>query len=216
MTRIKICGLTRPEDVRLSVEAGAHAVGFVHVPHSKRYVDRARLQELCRAAGPMVTRVAVIADLPLEEALSLAQETPLMVLQLHGQEDLAYVQALRSRLDPRVGLWRAVRGDSPQARADALAMVGLVEALLLDSDGGSGTPFDWKSAEGFEPGCPVLLAGGLTPENVGPAIQRLQPFAVDVSSGVEGAPGRKDPARLHAFFTAVRTVSRFAASEGRV
>jgi len=216
MTRIKICGLTRPEDVRLAIEAGAHAVGFVHVPRSKRYVDRARIQELCRSAGPMVTRVAVVADLPLEEALSLVAEAPLAVLQLHGQEDLAYVQALRSRLDPRVGLWRAVRGDSPQARAEAAAMVGLVEALVLDSDGGSGLPFDWTSAEGFDPGCPVLLAGGLTPENVGTAIQRLQPFAVDVSSGVEAAPGRKDPARLHAFFTAVRTVSTFAASEGRV
>lgn len=216
MTRVKICGLTRPEDVRLAVQEGAHAVGFVHVPRSKRYVDRARILDLCHAAGPMVARVGVIADLPLEEALSLAQESPLTVLQLHGNEAGDYVRALRSRLDPRIGLWRAVRGDSPEARAAAVAVAACLEALVLDSDGGSGTPFDWASAEGFAPSMPVLLAGGLTPENVGAAIQRLRPFAVDVSSGVEASPGRKDPARLHAFFTAVRAVPTFAPSRGRV
>lgn len=205
MTRVKICGLTRPEDVRLAVAAGADAVGFVHVPRSKRFVDRDRIQELCRAAGPMVARVGVIADLPLEEALSLAHQTPLTVLQLHGQENGDYVRALRSALDPRIGLWQAVRGDAPEARARAAALTDLLEALVLDSDGGSGTPFDWASAKGFDPGCPVLLAGGLTPENVAPAVQGLRPFAVDVSSGVESAPGVKDPERLRAFFTAVRT-----------
>lgn len=216
MTRIKICGLTRPEDVRLAVSEGADAVGFVHVPRSKRYVDRPRLLELCRAAGPMVARVGVIADLPLEEALSLATEIPLTVLQLHGTEDRDYVMALRSRLDPRVSLWRAVRGDSAEQRAAASALAGIIEALVLDSDGGSGTPFDWTSAEGYLPGCPILLAGGLTPENVAEAIQRLRPYAVDVSSGVEAAPGVKDPDRLLAFLTKVRTVSTFSPSQRRV
>lgn len=216
MTRVKICGLTTAEDVRLAVEAGADAVGFVHVPRSRRFVDRERLRALCREAGPMVARVGVIADLPLAEALSLAETAPLTVLQLHGTEDRAYVAALRAALDPRIALWRAVRGDSPDARQAALALTEDLEALVLDSDGGSGTPFDWESAEAFEPGLPVILAGGLTPANVTAAIQRLRPFAVDVASGVEASPGRKDPALLHAFFTAVRTVETFPALRGGV
>lgn len=216
MTRVKICGLTRPEDVRLAVLEGADAVGFVHVRRSRRWVDRPRLLELCQAAGPMVARVGVIADLPLDEAVSLALEAPLTALQLHGSEDGPYVRALRARLDPRIGLWRAVRGDSREAREAACALSDVVEALVLDSDGGSGKPFDWASAEGFQPGCPVVLAGGLTPENVGEAIQRLAPFAVDVSSGVEAAPGLKDPGRLRAFFTEVRAAATFPALRGRV
>lgn len=211
MTRVKICGLTRPEDVQLAVSAGAAAVGFVHVRHSRRWVDRDRILELCRAAGPMVARVGVVADLSLDEAVSLAGETPLTVLQLHGGEDEAYVRALRERLDARIGLWRAVRGDSRAAREAAAALSGIIEALVLDSEGGSGRPFDWASAEGFQPDCPVLLAGGLTPENVGAAIRRLAPYAVDVSSGVEAAIGRKDPARLHQFFTEVRAATMFPA-----
>lgn len=207
MTRIKICGLTRPEDVRLAVASGADAVGFVHVPRSKRHVDSHGIAGLCAAAGPMVARVAVVADLPLEEALALATNVPLTVLQLHGQESPDYVRALRDRLDPKVALWRAVRGDSADARREAQALTNVVEALLLDSDGGgSGTPFDWASAEGFRPSCPVILAGGLTADNVAEAIRRLSPYAVDVSSGVESAPGLKDAARIHAFFTAVRAV----------
>lgn len=216
MTRVKICGLTRPEDVRMAVRAGADAVGFVHVERSRRFVDSEGLLALCAAAGPMVARVAVIADLSLDAALALAAAAPVSVLQLHGRETPDYVRALRSKLDPKVGLWRALRGDDPRERAAAEALSGTVEALVLDSGGGSGTPFDWASAEGFRPSCPVILAGGLTPENVADAIRRLAPYAVDVSSGVEASPGLKDPGRLHSFFTAIRAASRFAPFDRRV
>lgn len=216
MTRIKVCGLTREEDVALAVEAGAHAVGFVHVEASRRFVSAERLAALCGAAGPMTTRVAVVADLSLDAAVALAESCPLDALQLHGSEGASYLAALRGRLRPGVSLYKAVRVDSEAAIAAARALSPLVDALVLDSGGGTGEPFDWSLAEGLAWEAPLVLAGGLHAGNVGEAIRRLAPFAVDVASGVEVAPGLKDPERLGAFVAAVRAAEGFAPRRARV
>lgn len=216
MTRVKICGLTREEDVRLAVEAGAHAVGFVHVPSSKRFVAAERLAALCRAPGALVTRVAVIADLELAEAVRLTQTCALDALQLHGSEGTSYLAALRGRLRPGVSLYKAVTVDDEAAIASALAFAPLVDALLLDSGGGAGEAFDWTLAEGLSWEAPLVVAGGLHPGNVGDVVRRLAPFGVDVASGVEASPGLKDPARLREFFAAVREADALASRRARV
>lgn len=201
MTRFKICGLTRPEDVRASIELGAHAVGFVHVPHSQRHVSTELLAELTRSAGPLVTRVAVIADLPLPQVLALSETTAMDAIQLHGKEDPAYVAALRHALPHHVALIKALRIHSPAdlAQADSYD----VQALLVDGEGGGGQPFDWSILAGWVSPRPLIVAGGLTPHNVRDAIARLKPYAVDVASGVEARPGQKDPGLLAAFAAAV-------------
>ncbi|MBO9541839.1 phosphoribosylanthranilate isomerase [bacterium] len=216
MTRVKICGLTNEADVHLAVAEGAHAVGFVHVPASKRFVDADRLASLCRAAGPMTTRVAVIADLALDEAAALAETCALDALQLHGSEGTSYLAALRGRLRPGVSLYKALKVEGSEAIAEAHAFAPLVDALVLDSGGGTGQAFDWSLVEGLSTETALVVAGGLHPGNVGEVIQRLAPHGVDVSSGVEAAVGRKDPERLRAFFAEVRAADAFAPRRARV
>ncbi|HEY9900025.1 MAG TPA: phosphoribosylanthranilate isomerase [Pantanalinema sp.] len=216
MTRVKICGLKREADVALAVEAGAHAVGFVHVASSRRFVDAERLGALCHAAGPMTTRVAVIADLSLDEAVRLTETCALDALQLHGSEGTSYLAALRGRLRPGVALYKALKVTSQEAVADAQAFAPLVDALVLDSGGGTGEAFDWHLVEGLACEAPLVVAGGLHPGNVAEAIRRLSPYGVDVASGVEDASGLKDPVRLDAFFAAVKEAEAFAPRRARV
>lgn len=201
MIRFKICGLTRPEDVRAASNVGAHAVGFVHVPESRRYVSAEQLGELARHAGPLVTRVGVIADLPIPQVLALCDSTELEAFQLHGKEDVAYVMALRQALPRHISLIKSLRVQN----SSDLALAGnyAVQALLVDGEGGAGQPFDWSLLAGWSSPLPLIVAGGLTPANVGQAIARLKPYAVDVASGVEVSPGRKSPPLLEAFATAV-------------
>lgn len=203
MTRVKICGLTRDEDVRQAVAAGADAVGFILVPGSARELSPAALPALA-AAGRGALRVAVLRDLPLEAALPLAVHVD--ALQLHGEEDAGVLAAYRAALPATVQLWKAIRVTGPDSLRSAAALTPWLDALVLDSGGGTGAPFDWELARGYAPGVPWWLAGGLHAGNVGTAIMRLQPHGVDVAGGVEAAPGLKDPARLVDFLYKVRTL----------
>lgn len=216
MTRVKICGLTREEDVRLAVEAGAHAVGFVHVPASKRFVEAERLAALCLSAGAMVTRVAVIADMGLEEAARLTETCALDALQLHGSEGTSYLAALRGRLRPGVAIYKALTVTDATSVAAARTYAPLVDALLLDSGGGTGRVFDWELVESVPRDVPLIVAGGLHAGNVGEAIARLSPYGVDVASGVEAAVGIKDPARIRDFFVTVGEADALASRRARV
>ncbi|HUG52634.1 MAG TPA: indole-3-glycerol phosphate synthase TrpC [Vicinamibacteria bacterium] len=203
---VKVCGITSLDDARTAVEAGADAVGFVFWPKSPRAVDPDTARAIAAALPPFVLRVGVFVDETPERMRRIADEVGLDMVQLHGSEPPADV--LRA---PRRAV-KAVRvgpGFRPEA---ALRYDGAAAGLLLDTrgegdgpPGGTGRPFDWSQARPVRAGTSFLvLAGGLTPDNVGEAIAAVRPDAVDVSSGVESAPGRKDPAKVRAFVDAVR------------
>jgi phosphoribosylanthranilate isomerase len=204
--RIKICGVTNADDVALAVECGADALGFVLAP-SKRRLSLAGAAALARWLPPFVARVAVMVDPSEGEALEAARTGLFTHLQLHGSETAEFCAGLPL---PVVKAFRLTsRDDLERARAFAAASPGT--ALLLDGpSGGSGLRCDWELARELGEQAPVVLAGGLTPDNVAEAIRAAAPAAVDVSSGVEESPGRKSPSRLRAFVQAAR-----AAAEGR-
>jgi phosphoribosylanthranilate isomerase len=198
--RIKVCGLTRPEDARAAEAAGADALGVIFAPGSKRRVDVDQARRVLAAAGPFVARVGVFVDAPVAEVLAAVRGARLSAVQLHGREDAATV----AELARHVPVVRAVRW-SPGFDAAAHAGEPIVALLVDGPEPGSGVAFDWTAAAaGLARGPRWVLAGGLTPDNVGAAVARLRPYAVDVASGVESAPGVKDPVRLRAFAAAVR------------
>lgn len=202
-TRIKICGITNEESAAAAVEAGADVLGFVFAPGTPRYVDPGRAFEIMGTLPPLVGTVGVFRDAPLDEFIEVEQQCPTDWSQLHGNES----ENLVRDCGPRV--IRGIRFSAESiardlARWDALEEV---DAILVDgSAGGEGAAFDWAAL--VEPMAsaakPVIIAGGLTPENVGEAIRACRPYAVDVSSGVESQPGVKDPGKVRAFCRAVR------------
>lgn len=206
--RVKVCGLTSVDDARAAAEAGADAVGLVFWPRSPRAVSPPVARAIAAALPPFVTRVGVFVDAPTDEMGRLADEVGLDVLQLHGQEPLEVL----ARLPRRVLKAVHVESEAQLERALAWAERGaglLVDAAGVARPGGTGRACDWDWARRLRERAPfVALAGGLTPENVGEAVARVAPHALDVSSGVESAPGRKDPARMRAFVAAAGSVER--------
>jgi indole-3-glycerol phosphate synthase/phosphoribosylanthranilate isomerase len=204
---VKICGITSVEDAVMAVAAGADAVGLVFWPGSPRAVDVATARAIAAALPPFVLRVGVFVDAPPEEMRRVADEVGLDMVQLHGSEPPEAVSRAPRRAVKAV---RVGPGFRPE---EALRYDGAAAALLLDTrvdgdgrPGGTGRTFDWSLVRPVREGTSsfVILAGGLTPENVGEAIAAVRPDAVDVSSGVESAPGKKDPAKVRAFIEAVR------------
>ena len=201
-TRVKICGITRLEDARLAVELGAAALGFNFYPPSPRYIAPAAAAGIIRRLPPFVTPVGVFADeTDAGHVAALAREARVIAVQLHGPRFPESSGPLEGFLLIRAV---AVREDF---RPDELGRLE-ANAFLLDTfdpnlHGGTGKTFNWSMAREAARYGPVILAGGLTPENVGQAIREVRPFAVDVASGVESAPGIKDAAKLRAFFAAV-------------
>jgi phosphoribosylanthranilate isomerase len=198
--RVKVCGLTRPEDALAAEAAGADALGVIFAARSRRRVDVAQARRVLADVGPFVARVGVFVDAPVTEVLDAVRGARLSAVQLHGDEDAATI----SELARHVPVVRAVRwtpGFDPAAYA-ALP----IAALLVDGpEPGSGVAFDWDAAASVVARGPRwVLAGGLTPDNVAAAVARLRPHGVDVASGVESAPGIKDPDRMRAFVAAAR------------
>ena len=211
MTRIKICGLTLPDDAARAATGGADFVGLNFWPRSKRYItpDRAPLiASIVRSTGSAKI-VGVFVDAEIDEIQSIASTVDLDIIQLHGDESPDYVK--RISLAVYRPVWKALAIASSK---DLVALDGWpAEAILLDAPspgkGGAGVTFDWKLArEAREryPKIKFVLAGGLTPDNVTHAIQTVEPWAIDVASGVEVAPGIKDPAKLDAFIGAARLI----------
>lgn len=201
-TRVKICGITRIEDAMAAARAGADAIGLVFEPKSPRYVKPDQALAIVRSLPPFVTVVGLFVNAAPDTVETILGRVPLDLLQFHGDETpeqcrryhRPYIKAIHMR--PDVNL-------PEQARRYADA-----EGLLLDTAaahvaGGSGQTFDWSLVP-HDLGKPVILAGGLTPENVAEAVRRVRPFAVDVSSGVEQAKGIKDAGKISAFINAVR------------
>ncbi len=201
--RVKICGIRRLEDALAAERLGADALGFNFWPSSKRYVTPAAAWEIVRRLPPLVTPVGVFVNQPESEMIGIANETGMRVLQLHGNEP----PDLCARLPFPVV--KAVRVDAVKTLS-ALASYE-VAAFLLDTPsrgyGGTGKPFDWSLAEGVSEIAPIILAGGLTPENVAQAIAAVRPYAVDVASGVESAPGVKDEGKMARFIEAARSAA---------
>lgn len=198
MTKIKLCGLTRPEDIQAANALQPACVGFVFAPKSKQYVTPAQAADLKRGLDPAIRAVGVFVNAPPEEAAALANEGVIDLIQLHGGEGEAYLQTLRA-LTPKPIL-QAFRVDT--AADVAAAEASGADLVLLDAgEGGTGETFDWSLLAGIRR--PYFLAGGLHPGNVGQAVRRLHPFGVDVSSGIE-TDGKKDPAKMEAFVRAVR------------
>lgn len=206
-TRIKICGIRDEEAALTAVEFGADALGFVFYDGSPRFIEPERAYEIACFLPPFVTKVALCVN-PSPGALSaLGEQFPFDVVQLHGSETPEIVRACRE--EAGAPIIKAIRYDGSTI-VEELARWGSVDeidALLIDgSPGGHGTPFDWEGLAAVQDSCPhaIVLAGGLTPETVGRAIEVVTPYAVDVSSGVERARGEKDPELIAAFCEAVR------------
>lgn len=202
-TRVKICGITRVEDALAAVEAGTDAIGLVFAEASPRYVPADRAQAIVAALPPFVTVVGLFVDAPAARIRQVIGQVPLDLLQFHGHESpeecrqfgRPYIKAMR--MVPEMDLATEVRRYMQAA------------GVLLDSydphmAGGTGATFDWTRVP-RDLAKPVILAGGLTPENVGRAVQTVRPYAVDVSSGVEWSKGIKDAAKIAAFIQAAVT-----------
>ena len=191
---VKICGITSPDDARDAESAGADAIGMIFVAGSRRELDLERAPPIAAAVGPFVTKVGVFRDAPLDQVRAVIVRLRLDAVQLHGSEEPAYVAALR----PDVAVIKALRyapGLTPHD-LDAYA----ADAILLDGAvPGSGRAFDWRAASSLAGHPRLIVAGGLDPDNVSRAIDAMAPYAVDVASGVEASPGRKDAAKVQAF-----------------
>ena len=198
MTKIKLCGLTRPEDIAAANALQPEYIGFVFAAKSKRYVSREIATALKAQLSPGIQAVGVFVNEAPEAVADLLNAGIINIAQLHGQEDADYVARLRG-LTARP-LWQAFR--VTDAESLAKAQKSPADLILLDSGtGGTGITFDWTILEKFDR--PYFLAGGLGPDNAADAVERLHPYAVDVSSGIETA-GKKDPAKMAAFVAAVR------------
>ena len=200
MTKIKLCGLKRPQDIQAANELLPAYIGFVFAPKSRRYVHPDRAEELRRMLNPGIIPVGVFVNETPETVAALLDRGIIDIAQLHGKEDAAYIRRLRQLTQKP--LIQAFRIDTP---ADvAAAQASTADYVLLDSGaGGTGTCFDWSLLQDIQR--PYFLAGGLTPENVGGAVATLHPYAVDVSSGIE-TDGAKDKEKMTQFVRAVRGV----------
>jgi len=207
-TKVKICGITSAEDAAVAVEAGADALGFVLYRRSPRYIQPSLARQIIMSLPPLVTPVGVFVDEEQQVVRNLMDDCGLALAQLHGHESAAYCQELGR---PVLKALRVKDRSSFLALAEFQGRAG-VRGFVLDafSDqayGGTGQVIDWQLAAEVARAAHILLAGGLTPDNVAKAVQSVQPYGVDVSSGVEREPGKKDHEKVRAFIRAVRVVS---------
>ncbi|WP_211441066.1 phosphoribosylanthranilate isomerase [Collimonas humicola] len=211
-TRIKICGLTRAQDVRAAVEAGADALGFVFYPKSPRYVTPSQAAALIATVPPFVTTVGLFVNAEAAQLREIVAEAPVSLLQFHGDETVGHSAALAAAVNrPFV---RAMRIGNATLAADLIEyaqayaagsrlFAGLLLDTLVEAYGGSGKVFDWSLIP-KELAPQVVLSGGLSVHNATDAVRRVRPFAVDISSGVEQEKGIKDAAKIRAFIAAIR------------
>jgi len=207
-TRVKICGVRDAETARVAADAGADAIGLVFVPGTPRFVEPDDAAEIMFALPPFVTAVGVVRDLSVDDFSDLEQKCPCPLMQLHGDEADATVSACGP------GVVKAIAFEPQTIESDLRrwSRIAEVDAVLVDGPrAGSGETIDWHRLAAAMANVaapkPLILAGGLTAENVGEAISIVRPFAVDVSSGVEADKGVKDPAKIAAFCAAVRRVN---------
>ncbi len=218
---VKICGNTNLEDAELAVELGADALGFVFA-ESKRHVNASQVAAITSHLPSNVERVGVFSSRNAEEIAGVVRAAGLNAVQMHGGLDVELAARLRELLGDEVGLIQGLHWDvgsdgatKLDAQLHSVASSGTTDRVLLDSrvgqaSGGTGVAFDWKAARSVldqsADGLRVIVAGGLRPENVAEAILKLKPWGVDVVTGVEASPGKKDPAKLAAFLQIAKSV----------
>jgi phosphoribosylanthranilate isomerase len=205
-TRVKICGITKPDHARVAAEAGADAIGLVFYPPSPRFLEFDQARVVAEAIGPFVSRVAVLVNPQPEFVDALLAQVPIDVLQFHGEESPEFCASFgrpwlkAARVAPGLDL---VRYFTPFGAAAGW----LLDSWRRDEYGGTGEAFDWQVIP-QSTARPLILSGGLTAATVGEAVQRVRPWAIDVSSGVERAKGEKDPVLIRQFVEAVRQADR--------
>ena len=212
MVRVKICGITNSADARLTTELGAHALGFNFYEKSPRAVSPADAWEMRRKLAPFVSAVGIFVDWKPSVVIALARSLRLDAVQLHGDECAHHVDDCSERL-PVIKALRV----GPEFSEKEFTRFHSARAILLDAApdadkpkqfGGTGKTIDWSLARKLAAKHRIILAGGLTPENVAEAVRIVRPYAVDVASGVESRPGKKDPGKLRAFFDEVARAQR--------
>ena len=211
MTRVKICGITRPADARRAADLGAWAVGMVFWPDSPRKCAIEDAEAIGAELRRRLQLAGVFVNATLDEVAATADRCGLTLVQLHGDEGPAYCREAARRTGCKV--MKAVRVRDAAQVQDLQRFhtdFHLLDAYSRRTPGGTGETFAWELARGHGGEPPVVLSGGLTPNNVGDAIAAARPFAVDTASGTEAEPGRKDPAKLKAFFRAVDAADRVA------
>lgn len=207
MTKVKICGLTNLEDALAAVEAGADLLGFIFAPISPRYVEPERAKDIIEAikaasASPP-SFVGVFVDETLARVREMMAFCGLNYVQLHGQEEPGYVRSLFPYAIKALRVWGRA---SLEALASYQAVAYLLDTYHPGKHGGSGATFDWELAVAAKAYGPIILAGGLTPHNVADAVRQVRPYAVDVASGVEVRPGKKDHRKVRQFIQEVQEV----------
>ncbi len=220
-TRVKICGITNPSDAVMACEAGADAIGLIFHPPAARGVSIIKAEEITRALPPFAVPVGLFLDAPVENILAVAGRLKLRCLQLHGHESPEDIRKLEGydvikAIHVKPGKLNSILEPWRKALADGLSnLKGLVfETGWVAAKGGSGVENDWQQIREIQESGeleglpPMILAGGLTPSNVGGVVEMLRPYAVDVSSGVEETKGRKSLEKLNAFIRAVRCSDR--------
>ncbi|MHB8483804.1 MAG: phosphoribosylanthranilate isomerase [Nitrospiria bacterium] len=196
MIKLKICGMTNLADAQMAVLYGADALGFIFYPKSPRRVMVQTVKEIIQALPPFVTTVGVFVNETVETIRETVQQCGLSVVQLHGDESPEFCKRLGFRVI------KAIRVSGPEdlKRIGEYDVQGiLLDAYHPDFYGGTGMPMNWNNLRGIGGGKPVILSGGLTPENVQRAIQTVSPYGVDVCTGVEESPGKKSPEKMKLF-----------------
>jgi phosphoribosylanthranilate isomerase len=206
---VKICGITRAEDAAVAVDAGASAIGFIFWPKSPRFIDPYRAARIVSALPAFVTPVGVFVDQPIDYVSGVASLVKLGAVQLHGHETPVAAARIGHPIVRAIALGDG--GAASQGDEWPSSVTLLLDAVDPERRGGTGRTIDWEAAAAVARRRRVLLAGGLTPENVADAVGRVRPFGVDVSSGVERAPGVKDHGRVRALFEALHAIHDNAA-----
>lgn len=207
--RVKICGITKPEQGKAIVDLGATALGFICVTQSPRYCHSSQIAAIVKQIPEPIDRIGVFANASITEIVQTATQGHLNGIQLHGNESPQFCQQLHQAL-PQVELIKALRIKSPQSLPQAYDYADSVDTLLLDAYhphqlGGTGQTLNWETLAKFSSPLPWLLAGGLTPTNVTTALAQLRPDGIDLSSGVERQPGDKDLEKVAQLFQALQS-----------
>lgn len=201
---VKICGITKVEQGQAIAQLGAAALGFICVPASPRYIKPEMIRAIVKQLPQKVDCIGVFASTTIEIICQVARQSQLTGVQLHGDESSEFCDRLKQLL-PEIKVIKALRVKTTETLELAAIYANHVDTLLLDAYhphqlGGTGKTIDWQSLQQFRPSCPWLLAGGLTPDNILEALEKLQPDGIDLSSGVEIAPGDKDLTKVARLF----------------
>jgi phosphoribosylanthranilate isomerase len=204
---VKICGITNRDDALAAIDAGADALGFNLWPGSKRYVPFEEDAEWIGGLPSVVERIAVVVNAPIAQALAISAGNIFSALQFHGDEDAGFLAEFAAHRRPFIIACRIKKGDAPLHFSDPIAPRVLIDAAVPGEFGGTGVLLDFQLARDFvneHPQRQVILAGGLTAENVATAIERVRPYGVDVASGVEETPRKKNWSKMTQFINATR------------